>query len=144
MTIRRRVRPRAPRSPVPAGPNYEQQVQELLSQYKALEDEMEPILIAMAALKTSMAELMEEGELEEVLFGMYQAKYAAPPTRATTTIDPQKFSDEVSPEEFWDCVSISVTKAREVMSERALQKVSTTTNPEPKPPVLTVTKKKAK
>lgn len=144
MTIRRRVRPRARRSTVSAGPTHEQQVQDLLKQYKALEEEMEPIMAAMAELKTSMAELMESGGLEEVVHGLYQAKYAAPATRATTIIDPQKFSDEVSSEEFWDCVSISVTKAREVMSERALKKVSTIITPDPKPPVLTVTKKKVK
>lgn len=141
MVARSRVRLRT-RSGASPGAQAEKVVKQHLSAYQELEEEMDALKVRMESLKQEITETMENGKLTEVFQGVLVAKYASPATRSSTVIDPQKFSDHVLPEEFWDCISISVTKAREVMSERELKKVSTTSPGEPKPPVLTITRKK--
>jgi hypothetical protein len=68
----------------------------------------------------------------------YNAVFAVetPLSRSSTIIDPTKFHAAVADEHFYNCISVSVTKAREVLGEKQIERISTTKNPEKKPPVL--------
>ena len=55
------------------------------------------------------------------------ADVVIPAGRSSTLIDPRKFYNEVKEDDFFDSVIVSVTKARQVLPERTLAKISKVT-----------------
>lgn len=53
-------------------------------------------------------------------------KIKVPSGRSSTTIKPKEFHDLVEDDEFYDCASISVTKARKVLSGKEITECSST------------------
>lgn len=63
-------------------------------------------------------------------------KIKVPSGRSSTTIKVKEFHDLVSDEEFYDCATISVTKARKVISGKEVTECSTTVAAVPGAPRL--------
>jgi hypothetical protein len=62
-----------------------------------------------------------------------EAERVIPVGRSTTLIDKQAFREVVSDEEFMDCITVGVTKAKEVLSGKELASISETIPPAKKP-----------
>ncbi len=63
-------------------------------------------------------------------------KIKVPSGRSSTTIKPREFHELVDDDEFYDCVSVSVTKARNVISGKEINEVATVTPGTPGAPRL--------
>ena len=63
-------------------------------------------------------------------------KIKVPSGRSSTTIKPREFHDLVVDDDFYDCVSVSVTKARNVISGKEINEVATVTPGTPGAPRL--------
>lgn len=73
------------------------------------------------------------------------AEYVAPQGKTRNIINPRKMFDMVDEDAFFDAVTVSVTRAKEILTGRELRSVTTSVPPEIKEPVLTVIpKSKAK
>lgn len=77
-----------------------------------------------------------EGQHVEAQLGV-----ETPVGRATTTIDPEQYfamidKKLISHENFFDSVSVSITKARNFLGEKQIEKIGETTLPAKKDPVL--------
>ena len=46
-------------------------------------------------------------------------------SRESRTIDPQRFWNSINEDDFWKCISVSVTEAKKVLAEKELNKIST-------------------
>lgn len=88
---------------------------------------------AMAALKVkidtetaTLCELMAKAREDKHEYGDLVAERFKPSGRSSTVIDPRKFYNTVEEDDFFDSVTVSVTKAKGILSERALAKISNT------------------
>jgi hypothetical protein len=63
-------------------------------------------------------------------------KIKVPSGRSSTTIKPKEFHELVDDDEFYECVSVSVTKARKVLSGKEVTECSTTVAAVPGAPRL--------
>ncbi len=63
-------------------------------------------------------------------------KIKVPSGRSSTTIKPREFYGAVEEDDFFDCISVSVTKARTVMSGKEINDVATVTPAVPGAPRL--------
>lgn len=94
--------------------------------------------------KTAMVELdmlMSHLSLKEFQAEQGKAEYITKETRATNTIDVPEFRDKVTEEEFMECITVGITKAKKVLSGKELDSVTKKGKSVSKPPVLTVTPK---
>lgn len=67
-----------------------------------------------------------------------EAEVFTPVGKSCTIVDPMAFHAAVSEEDFYACIKVAVTKAREVLSEKELQTISETKQPCKKDPVLRI------
>jgi len=113
---------------------------------KAIEDLMQSIAksedtiaVLSAQVKTDLASLtalMQKAKQTTHFCGELVAEVVVPSGRSSTTIDPRKFYLAVDEGDFFDAVTVSVTKAREILPERALAKISKTEAGKPGEPTV--------
>ena len=84
-----------------------------------------------ATIDARRAELVEQLEEEmrrvkalSVTEGMATAAFVRPSGKSVVTIDPRKFEESVDDDEFYSCITVSVTKAKQVLSQKALNRIS--------------------
>ena len=70
-----------------------------------------------------------------------QFNVETPIGRSTTTIDPEQYfqlidSNQITHEDFFNSISVSITKAREYLGEKQIERIAETKLPEKKDPVL--------
>lgn len=68
--------------------------------------------------------------------------YAVPKGRGSTVVSSKEFQDRVTEEEFHECISVSVTKARQVLSEKEVSEISDKTAGKPGAPIVAYKKRK--
>lgn len=78
---------------------------------------------AMSLLfKTMKSNRLDEWETAKAL-----AKIVTPKGRATNFIDPEKYAETVSEEDFYASVKVSMEQAKKYLSQKELEKITTTT-----------------
>ena len=119
-----------------------------------LRDELHSIANARIELAAKTAELsgreralfldMKESHIGLVDTELATAEVVTPVGRVVNVIDPKKFQEAVpSLQDFWDCVTVSITKAKAVLGEREIERISTSTPGATKPPELVIKLKTA-
>lgn len=101
---------------------------------------------SIAARTDQLKERMQEIERLMKLCGLQtyathegdEAFFETPEGRSTTVVDPRLFYNAVGEKNFWSAVTVGVTKAKEVLSGKELERISRKTIPGPKEPVLRV------
>jgi len=93
-------------------------------------------LIAQTELDLAFA--MGEAGVTEQFTTKGHAYFKPQKGRAVNTIDPVLFRDAVDEDEFLECISVSVTKAKEVLPAKALARITTTIPGKDKEPKLVV------
>lgn len=71
-------------------------------------------------------ETMRAAKIESHSCPQGDLKIKVPSGRSSTTIKPKEFHDLVEDDEFYDCATVSVTKARKVLSGKEIAECSTT------------------
>lgn len=137
----RKVRTRrSKRTAVAAKPTAAKQKQ-AEGRLQKIRDTMVSIQAASGKLKQQQDELksfMDEWGLKEVDLDDIYAKLQVPTQRTTRTINPEEFWNITSEEDFFNSISVSVTKAEEVLSGKELDSISEKKTAEKKPPELIV------
>lgn len=107
------------------------------------------ILRKIAELQESLVELQTSGAaaMEALGVSIYETqygthKYAPPGSRATHTIDVEKLYGLLDRQAFFNSVKAIKKDASKHLSEKELEKITTTTQPAPKPPVYSFDLKK--
>lgn len=137
----RKVRTRSSRSPRTAAaptPAKHKQAEVML---EGIRDTMVSIQSASGKLKQQQDELkslMEKWGITEIDLADIYAKLAVPTQRTTRVIDPREFWEVTSEEDFFSSISVSVTKAEQVLSGKELDSISEKGTSEAKPPELIV------
>lgn len=102
---------------------------------KALADSQEKLLALMKANKLTTTSCTTS-------VGMATAEVVRSAGRATNTIDPRGFRKLVTEDDFYDCISVSNTKAKTVLSARELVSVTDTVPGKPGEPTIKVSVEK--
>lgn len=116
-----------------------------LQDIEACIDEYVKADMALIKAKALMDEKLKELEsmmtanhLKKHMTAKGVAEYVAQRSNSSTYIDPKKFKELVTEEEFFSSVTVGVTAAKKVLAEKSLNKCSTVTPGVKKPDVLKV------
>lgn len=121
----------------------EAKAKEILQSIAEKEDEIASLSSSLAALKEELEQEMRAGRLTSVTEGQYTAAIVRPSGKAQNVIDAHKFYDLVEQEDFFGAVSVSVSKAKELLGQKELDKITTKIPAKPGDEVLKITHKKA-
>lgn len=99
---------------------------------------VEALTAEINTMMPQLDELMSRFNMRQYAGTAGIAEYVAQQGRAVNTVDPAGYADLVSAEDFYASISVSITKAKQFLSERELKKVTTTIPAETKPPKLVV------
>lgn len=140
---RRLIRARS-EPPVPVKMT-KQQLVEAVDELVALGEEAKKIAVTIQAKQKALLEYMQTNKVAEIETDVAVAEMVTPKGNSHREIDPKKFQKAVEKDEdFWYAISVSVTKAEEVLSGKALEKITTVTPGELKDPVVKIKLKKPK
>lgn len=92
-------------------------------------------------LQEEMLKDMKAAGVASVVSGPNTAEIVRPSGRSSRTIDVKKFQRKVSAADFYACISVSVTEAKKVLSEKDLNSISTVTEGKPGEETLKFTRK---
>lgn len=138
----RKVRTRRTRTPVAAKTPTKAQLETAdaaLTELRNLLLKQEIMAKKIAEEKETLKAFMEKHGIKEVIHDDIEAEIAVPTQRKTRTIDPRAFWETVDLEEdFFACVSVSVTEAQKVLSGKELDSISKFHTAKAKPPELRV------
>ncbi len=129
----------------PPARNYYNEVIEQLKLIADLEVEQSDLDRRRKEVEERIQKLMIEGTLQEADDGALKAEYKPTTGRSSTDIDPLKFMKFLGKDreaEFWSCVKIGVSEAKQFITDREISKVGTFTPAVAGPAKLTVTRKK--
>lgn len=118
--------------------NYYGEVCDQLQLIAELEAEEQDLSRRRQELEQGIRALMDAGELTEVDDGAFQAKITTPAGKASRTIDPDKFYDAVSTNDFWASISVGVTAAKQYLTDAEIDKISNVVPGVPGEPKLTI------
>ena len=107
--------------------NHIAQIEALMKSIAIAEDTIADLDAKRKTELHRLHELMTRAKETSHECGELVAKRVTPAGKSSTCIDPYKFYKAVDEKDFFDSVVVSVTKARGVLSERALSKVSRVT-----------------
>lgn len=97
----------------------------LISQNNQLIDEAQ---LATEQAHARIEALMKKYKLNGVTDGHLIAELVEQFTRESRVIDPQRFFNAVTrQDDFWECVEVAIGKAKKVLSEKELDKITKTT-----------------
>lgn len=102
--------------------------QAILDDLKSIAKHHAVIDSSTAAIAESTARieaLMKEHKLPPQTDGKLLAELVDQYTKESRTIDPQRFYNSVHEDDFWPCISVSITEAKKVMAEKELDKIAT-------------------
>lgn len=102
----------------------------MLEQLKLISDAEAAIDAAQANIDAAHAkveELMRAHKMSTFDNGALIAEILETFSRQSRKVDPKIFRSKVTADEFWQCVSVDVTKAEEVMGKRALNGIADVT-----------------
>lgn len=118
-------RPRtAPAAPAAETDDTAHLINEQLQLIAQCEDTIDTASARLDEAHATLSKLMSEAGTTAYTNGKHVAEFVDTMSRASTTIDPKRFKANVADADFWKCISVSVTEARKVMTERELGQIS--------------------
>lgn len=132
-TIRRVRRVRS--APVDAG---SEEIDSLMKSIANAEDAITALSAKVKKETQRLYELLVVAKETTHQCGELVAGVVIPAGRSSTVIDARKFYNEVDEDDFFDSVTVSVTKAKQVLSERMLAKISKVTPGTPGEPTVKI------
>lgn len=97
---------------------------ELLQLISNIEVEMSDLNVSLKENMEELEELMQEHRLSEVSAGKAHAALVRPAGKTQNIIDVKKFFKAVDEDDFFSAVSVLVTKAKELLGQKELDKIT--------------------
>ena len=113
-------------------------IDDLIAEYMAAKARADKAKADMDETIEQLAPLMKANNVEYHRGPKGVAEFKSPRSNSRTIIDPRRFHELVSEDEFFGAIDVKVTKAKELVAGNTLNKISQKTKPEKKPPVATV------
>jgi hypothetical protein len=113
-------------------------VKELVDQIQNEQNEIARLQEKVAKDLIDLHIKMRAMDLTEVVGEVGKGERYTPSGRSTTVIDKQAYFNAVSLEDFMESITVSVTKARDFLSGKELQSISTKIPAEEKPETVRV------
>lgn len=135
MTIRRVTRNRPPTAPKKT----KTEMLALLQSIAKMQETVDKLRANMKPLMAELEEAMLSASISSLDSGTAVAEMTRSSGKAQTTIDPRKFHDIVDEKDFYECITVGVTKARTVLSEKEISRIASTVPGKPGPLTLSVT-----
>lgn len=104
--------------------NARAELDEHLQLIAKLDTELDNLMAALADQHKIVEDIMRRNKLSEHCDGAYKATIVEVFSRQSTVIDPKRFKASVADKDFWDCVTIAVGKAEEVLGKKELGRIS--------------------
>lgn len=92
-----------------------------------LETEISVKQAQAAEMREDILQFMLAQKIDECSIDTGKLEIDVPSGRSVTKVDPREFFEYVGEDEFFDSISVSVTKAREHLSDKELKSISETT-----------------
>lgn len=89
-----------------------------------LDVELDDVMARLEKEHEAVEKILRESKLGKHSDGKYTVSIDEVVSRSSRTVDPKRFKASVTDKDFWGCVSVSVTKAEKVLSERELNEIS--------------------
>jgi hypothetical protein len=116
-----------------------QHIEESLKAYYDISKEVNILTAKLRELEQSMYQEMKEFSIDKVMLDKIMAERHTPKGRVTNIVDPVGYQELVSSADFYDSISVSLTKAKKYLSGKQLEKITTVIQPEPKEETIMVT-----
>lgn len=121
-----------------AAPRHATAIAEKLKSISELMVDIGKLTAEREAAERELEALLKSARLTHFDTPEATAAIVTPSGKSSTNIDASKFYEAVDEKDFWGCVTVSVTKAKAVLSEREIQAISTVTPATPGTPKLVV------
>lgn len=138
MTIRRISRVRTPA----AAKKTKHEMQETLKSIAKMQATIASLESNIAPLLESLQKDMEAAKLVFLECDTATADIVRSAGKSSNVINAKKFFDKVEEDDFFACATISVTKAKEILGQKELDKITKKTPGTPGEPKLKVTPRK--
>lgn len=99
---------------------------EVLQSISNLQQQAEKLNQEIAEHEKILFGLMDRGKVDTVESLSAVAAITQSAGKATNLIDPKAFKKKVDEKDFFNCISVSVTKAKEVLGQKELDSITTT------------------
>ena len=116
-----------------------QHIEESLKAYYDISKEVNILTAKLRELEQSMYQEMKEFSIDKVMLDKIMAERHTPKGRVTNIVDPVGYQELVSSADFYDSISVSLTKAKKYLSGKQLEKITTVIPPEPKGETIKIT-----
>lgn len=104
---------------------HENEAKELLKSIANTEEKLAKLQATLQADLDLLEQTMKAGKLSQVSEGKATAAFVQSAGKAQNVIDPKKFFNKVDEADFFASVSVSVTKAKAVLSQKELDRITT-------------------
>lgn len=141
--LMRRARTVAPTQTAPKVDNLHE-INEQLQLIAQCETEIDEASAKLSQAHAKLSELMTASATTSYTNGKYVAEFVDTMSRASTTIDPKRFKANVADADFWKCISVSVTEARKVMTDKEISQIAKVESAKKTGTALKVTQVKTK
>lgn len=111
---------------------------ELLKSIAEKNVEAARVSLERQAMEKELFDLMQMYKVAELEVPEAKAKITTPVGRAVNTVDPRGFFELVTEEDFFNSVTIGITAARKVLSEKELKPITDTVAGKKGDPVLNI------
>lgn len=101
-------------------------MEDSLKSIAKLQEQAEKIRIELAQKETVLFDMMVKNKFEKVEVDAAVAEVTQSAGKSTNIIDVKAFRKKVSDDDFLACISVGVTKAKEVLGQKELDKITTT------------------
>jgi hypothetical protein len=114
-------------------------IEESLQAYYDISGDVAILTAKLHELEQSMYQQMKEFGIDKVMLDKIMAERYTPKGRVTNVVDPAGYQALVSQSEFYDSISVSMTKAKKYLSGKQLEKITTVIPPESKEETIKIT-----
>lgn len=101
-------------------------MQDVLQSISKFQQQVDILNSEIAEKEKVLFSLMEKGKVDLVDCFLATAAITQSAGKATNLIDPKAFKKKVDEKDFFNCISVSVTKAKEVLGQKELDSITTT------------------
>ncbi len=118
--------------------NDKSKLSRIVNKVRAAQDEIAKQQAIIDAAMPDLEHAMIEADVRDYRTTLGHAYFKEQKGRATNKIDVRAYADAVDEDDFYDSVTVSVTKAKDYLPKKALDKITERIEPAPKPDKLVV------
>lgn len=105
---------------------HEKRAKELLQLISNIEVEISELQDALKANLEELESEMKEGGIDKLTKGNATATFVRSAGKSQNIVDPKKFHSCVDEKDFYSAISVSITKAKELLGQKELDRITTT------------------